>query len=169
MGVNLLTPFSASFDNPTDNMTYSLPTTLPPMTLGYVPSEHNAFNTQPPAYQSVICSEKRPKHDFLQTIDHLIEQEIDNTALGIRELMAVVHLSHSQLFRRLKELTGKNPTDYIRSIRLRKALNLLCGTRHNVAEIAYSIGFTDPNYFSRAFRREFGQSPRAIRQARMMQ
>ncbi len=146
-------------------MTYSIPTTLPTLTYTYVSTASHLTGSGQSVPVAVAATDKSEARAFLQTIDQLIEREIDNTALGIRELMAAVHLSHSQLFRRLKELTGKNPTDYIRSVRLHKALNLLCRTRDNVSEIAYSLGFTDPNYFSRAFRREFGQSPRAVRQA----
>lgn len=149
-------------------MTYSIPTTLPTVSLSYSTGSEYAMASKKSGYPSCSASAKGKEPVFLQTINQLIEQEIDNTSLGIRELMAAVHLSHSQLFRRLKELTGKSPTDYIRSVRLNKALGLLCGTRNNVSEIAYSIGFTDPNYFSRAFRREFGQSPRAIRRSTMM-
>jgi AraC-like DNA-binding protein len=104
-------------------------------------------------------SDQGPDQAFLTTINAEIERQIDNADLGIRELMAVVYLSHSQLFRRLKAITGMNPTAYIRTIRLQKANQLLLSTDWQVSEIAYALGFTDPNYFSRAFRKAYGLSP----------
>ncbi|MFK8163874.1 MAG: helix-turn-helix domain-containing protein [Lewinella sp.] len=104
-----------------------------------------------------------PNQAFLAAINAEIERQIDNADLGIRELMAAVHLSHSQLFRRIKAVTNMNPTAYIRTIRLQKANQLLISTNWQVAEIAYSLGFTDPNYFSRAFRKAYGCSPMTAR------
>ena len=74
-----------------------------------------------------------------------------------------VHLSPSQLYRKLKALTGETPNQLIRKIRLHKGLELLKTTDLNIAEIAYSVGFSDPNYFSRMFHKEFGKSPRLLR------
>jgi AraC-like DNA-binding protein len=107
--------------------------------------------------------DQSPNQTFLTAIDAEIERQVDNADLGIQELMAVVHLSHSQLFRRLKAITGRSPTAYIRSIRLQKANQLLISTAWRVSEIAYALGFTDPNYFSRAFRKQFGCTPGAVR------
>jgi AraC-like DNA-binding protein len=104
-----------------------------------------------------------PNKAFLSTINAEVERQLDNADLGIQELMQVVHLSHSQLFRRLKAITGMSPTAYIRNIRLQKANQLLISTDWRVSEIAYSLGFTDPNYFSRAFRKKFGCAPGVVR------
>lgn len=104
-----------------------------------------------------------PDQTFLTAINAKIEAQLDNADLGIRELMEAVHLSHSQLFRRLKAITGMNPTAYIRNIRLQKANHLLISTDWRISEVAYSLGFTDPNYFSRAFRKKFSCTPGAVR------
>jgi AraC-like DNA-binding protein len=104
-----------------------------------------------------------PNKAFLAIIDAEIERQLDNADLGIQELMKAVHLSHSQLFRRLKAISGMAPTAYIRNVRLQKANQLLISTDWRVSEIAYSIGFTDPNYFSRAFRKKFGCTPGVVR------
>jgi len=61
-----------------------------------------------------------------------------------------------QVNRKLKTLTGKTPSRFIRSILLQKAKELLQTTSLNVSEIAYQVGFDDPNYFSRCFSEEFG-------------
>ena len=68
-------------------------------------------------------------------------------------------MSHSQLFRKIKALTGKSIVAYLRSYRLLKGWELLQTTTMNVSEVAYEVGFTDPGYFSRMFLEEFGVSP----------
>ena len=70
-----------------------------------------------------------------------------------------VHLSKMQLYRKLKSLTGQSPTLFVRSYRLQKAKELLQTSELNISEIAYSVGFTDPAYFSRAFKEKFGVPP----------
>jgi AraC-like DNA-binding protein len=72
-------------------------------------------------------------------------------------------LSHTHVNRKLKAMTGKTPSRFIRSIRLQKAVELLKTTDLNVSEIAYDVGFSDPNYFSRSFSEEFGYPPNVIR------
>lgn len=100
---------------------------------------------------------------FIQKINAIITENISDPELGIIQLCEAVHLSHTQVFRKLKALTGESPTGYIRKIRLEKAKELLESTALNVSEIAYRLGFTDPNYFSRAFSKAFGMPPSAVR------
>ena len=100
---------------------------------------------------------------FLQKIRQVIDENLSVPELGIADLCAAVHLGHTQLFRKLKALTGKHPTGFIRKVRLHKARTLLQTTELQVAEIAYDVGFTDPAYFSRAFSKEFGKPPSALR------
>ena len=71
-------------------------------------------------------------------------------------------MSQPQLHRKLTALTGKNATQFIRSIRLAKANELLLATEKSVSEVAYEVGFSDPKYFSRVFSDEFGVPPSKI-------
>ena len=100
---------------------------------------------------------------FLQKIRREIEARLDDPELGVSHLCQAVSLSPTQVFRKLKALTGQNPTLYIRKMRLQKAMGLLTSTDMIIAQIAYSVGFSDPSYFSRAFHEEFGKTPSAIR------
>ena len=68
-----------------------------------------------------------------------------------------------QLYRKIKALTGKSTALYMRSLRLHKAQELLRTTQLTVSEIAYDVGFEDPNYFSRTFSQEFGTPPSEAR------
>ena len=72
-------------------------------------------------------------------------------------------MSGSQLYRKLKALTGKSTAIYIRSIRLAQAYELLRQTDMTVSEIAYEVGFKNTAYFSRCFSEQYGKSPKYIR------
>jgi len=100
---------------------------------------------------------------FLQKLIKLVQPRIDDSKLSVSDLCASVNLSNTHLNRKLKALTGKTPSQFIRSIRLQKALELLQTTDQNISEIAYNVGFNDPNYFSRSFSEEFGFSPKSVR------
>ena len=96
---------------------------------------------------------------FLDKLRTAIEERLEDPDLTIPEICRSVHLSHTQLYRKLKALTGKTPSQFLRSIRLKKARELLNSSDLNISEIAYEVGFNDPNYFSRVFKKEYGQAP----------
>ncbi len=100
---------------------------------------------------------------FLQKISLAIDEHLNDSNLTNAILCKKLHLSNMQLYRKLKALTGKTPTLFIRSYRLQKSLELLKNTSLNISEIAYDVGFSDPAYFSRAFKEEFGKPPSDIR------
>jgi signal transduction histidine kinase/DNA-binding response OmpR family regulator len=96
---------------------------------------------------------------FLEKLHQLIQSNLMDAEFGVPELAAAAHLSQMQLYRKLKALTGKTPSRFIRSYRLRQGLELLKQGHLTVSEVAYEVGFTDPSYFSRTFQEEFGKSP----------
>ncbi|MCC6462713.1 MAG: response regulator [Saprospiraceae bacterium] len=100
---------------------------------------------------------------FLQKLHAAVLEKLDDPELGIAYLCQVARLSHTQVFRKLKALTGENPTQFIKRLRLGRALELLQTTRLNVSEVAYRVGFNDPNYFSRAFQKVYGKAPSEAR------
>lgn len=100
---------------------------------------------------------------FLQKIRKAIQDKMDNSDLGIQDLCQSVNLSYTQVFRKLKAITGENPTLYIRRMRLQKAVILLKTTQKSISQIAYEVGFSDPNYFSRVMHEEFGIPPSEMR------
>ncbi|MEN0046637.1 MAG: helix-turn-helix transcriptional regulator, partial [Bacteroidota bacterium] len=100
---------------------------------------------------------------FLKKFYTEVENEISNTNLGMVQLSRSLGMSRSQLFRKTKALTGKSPSTFIRSIRLQKGKQLLETTDLSVSQVAYEVGFTSLNYFSRTFIEEFGINPTATR------
>jgi signal transduction histidine kinase/DNA-binding response OmpR family regulator len=99
------------------------------------------------------------ENKFLEDITNLIEEQLENSNLTVPDICQAMQLSHTQLYRKLKAVTGRTPSQFIRRIRLHKAKHLLIHSKLNVSEVAYEVGFNDPNYFSRMFKKEFGNSP----------
>ncbi|MGD1848838.1 MAG: ATP-binding protein [Salibacteraceae bacterium] len=96
---------------------------------------------------------------FLQKVWATIENHFNDEAFSVEGLAAAVGMSRSQLHRKLKALTGKTPSQFIRSFRLLHARNLLEKEATNVSEAAYLSGFSSQAYFSRCFSEEFGFAP----------
>lgn len=119
-------------------------------------------------YATFTTIEAAPEKDiqledaFLTKVNDIIENHLDEAGFGVNELSQTIGLSQSQLFRKLKALTGKSTNAYLRSYRLHRAKSLLEQGELNVSEAAYEVGFNDPLYFSRVFSKEFGISPKAV-------
>lgn len=100
---------------------------------------------------------------FLKTLCRTVHQRLDDPGLGVDDLCRSVHLSRSQLHRKLKRQTGKSATLFIREIRLKKAYRLLKNKQYTVTETALETGFQDPAFFSRVFKKNFGVPPSKIK------
>ena len=100
---------------------------------------------------------------FLKKAIEIIEKNLDNPELDAGLLASDLYLSESQLYRKLKALSGKSTSLFIRGIRLSAAKILLETSELNISETAYQCGFSNPAWFSRAFKEEFGVSPSAFR------
>ena len=72
-------------------------------------------------------------------------------------------LSRSAFFKRLKTLTGKAPVEFVKDIRLNTAAHLIATTTMGINEIAYQVGFNDPGYFGKCFRKKFEMTPKEYR------
>ena len=99
------------------------------------------------------------EHEFLQKIHDIIEKELDNSTFEIASLCQGLGMSHSQVYRKLKALSGQTIVAYVRNYRLERAKEMLILDNGNVSEIAFSVGYTDPAYFSRQFSAKFGHPP----------
>jgi len=102
---------------------------------------------------------KNPQLQFLQKVKKLVREDITNPDFGSADLARRLLISDSQLYRKIKAITGRSTAVFIRSIRLQHAKDLLLVTDKTVSEIAYEVGFNDPSWFSRAYKEEFGFAP----------
>ncbi|MEE9373166.1 MAG: ATP-binding protein [Saprospiraceae bacterium] len=97
--------------------------------------------------------------DFLEKVSDLIQQNISNPDLSVSWLSQNIYLSRTQLFRKIKAITGFSPNEFIRYHRLDIAKELLDQNDVTVGHVASEVGFTSDKYFSRIFREKFGYSP----------
>lgn len=88
-----------------------------------------------------------------------VEANIGRSDLSVEELSRELGMSRVHLYKKLSQITGKTPIEFIRIIRLKRAAQLLRESQRNVSEIAYQLGFNNPKYFSKYFRDEFGVLP----------
>ena len=103
-----------------------------------------------------------PETKFLQKVVKAIHENISNHSFGAVQLAHELGLSESQVYRKLKAISGKSTAVFIRSIRLQKGKELIQTSSDTISEIAYEVGFNDPAWFSRAFKDEFGFAPSAM-------
>ena len=97
---------------------------------------------------------------FLVNLTRKIEENIDDSDLSVTKLSELCKYSEKQLYRKVKALTGMSTVEYIRSIRLKKAAQLLQNGKFTVSEVMYIVGFSNPSYFTRAFVSQFGKTPK---------
>jgi YesN/AraC family two-component response regulator len=102
---------------------------------------------------------------FLNKTIKILEQNYGNETFSIEDLYLKLGISRVQLHRKLTALIRQSASSFIRNFRLQKACNQLLETDKNVSEIAYSVGFANPNYFTRAFTHEYGMSPTEFRKS----
>jgi AraC-like DNA-binding protein len=72
-------------------------------------------------------------------------------------------MSRSQLYRKFQSITGLTPNDFIRTVRLKRAAQLLRGSSYNISEISDRVGFNSIKYFNKYFKEEFGLTPTQYR------
>lgn len=116
-----------------------------------------------PEISSSISPIEQQQADFIKKLESIVLEQLSNAAFSIPQLAQSCGMSQTQVYRKLKALTDKTPSQFIRSIRLKEGKKLLENSDLNISEIAYEVGFTDPNYFSRTFQQAFGISPRDYR------
>ncbi len=97
---------------------------------------------------------------FLTDITQLIEKHLSESELNVNALCEWSGISNKQMYRKVKQLTGLTPVEYIKSIRMKKAAILLKQHKFTVAEVMYMVGFSNHSYFSKCFQSAFGVSPK---------
>ncbi len=105
-------------------------------------------------------SMKSPDEKLMERIMAFINDNLDDTDISNEDLADNVGISRVHLHRKMKELTGQTPHDFIRSIRLKKASQLLKRGDISITEVVYACGFGSAASFSTIFKKQFGVSPR---------
>jgi ligand-binding sensor domain-containing protein/signal transduction histidine kinase/AraC-like DNA-binding protein len=100
-----------------------------------------------------------PESKFLVKLKTILESNLNDPDFNVTKLVAEIGMSRPVLFRKIKMLTGLSVIDLIRSTRLKKAEMLLKQKKLTISEVAFTVGFNDPKYFSKSFRSQFGKTP----------
>lgn len=116
-------------------------------------SDSNQFSTPKPGRAAY----------FMQRLAKLIDSNIDDPDLYLDKVAKALHVSTMQLYRKVKKYAGVSPNQFIRTLKLQRSKQLLLSTDWNIAQIAYAVGYNDPNYFTRSFTQEYSISPSRFR------
>lgn len=96
---------------------------------------------------------------FMSRVVAFVDEHISDSDITINDMATAAFASRSSLNRKMKQLVGLTPADFLREARIKHACTLLVTTDATIADITYRSGFTDPKYFSRVFRHSIGMSP----------
>ena len=99
----------------------------------------------------------------------LVEEHMSNPDFSVEELSREIGMSRVHLYKKLLAITGKTPIEFIRTIRLKRAAQLLEKSQMSVSEVAYKVGFNNPKYFTKYFKTEFNMLPSVFMAEKMKQ
>lgn len=97
---------------------------------------------------------------FLKKAIEIVEERMADEEFSVELLSREIGMSRMQLHRKLKALTDQSPSMFIRTLRLKRAAQLLQQHSGNISEVAYDVGFNNLSYFAKAFREQFGMLPK---------
>ncbi|MFZ5941099.1 MAG: two-component regulator propeller domain-containing protein [Bacteroidota bacterium] len=101
----------------------------------------------------------KPDRDFLERTMKLLEENIQNPGFSVSELAAGLFISKSLLHKKLTAVVGLSPVNFINAFRLKRSAILLRRGNLSISDVAYEVGFNDPKYFTRCFKKYFGEPP----------
>ncbi|HYC85540.1 MAG TPA: response regulator, partial [Chryseosolibacter sp.] len=116
-------------------------------------------------YSRIVTLEPRhevvedPDEKFIQRLMSILEENLMDSDFNVTKLVREIGMSRPVLFRKIKMLTGLSVIDLIRNLRMKKAGMLLRQKKLSISEVAFTVGFADPKYFSKSFRTHFGMTP----------
>jgi ligand-binding sensor domain-containing protein/signal transduction histidine kinase/DNA-binding response OmpR family regulator len=115
-------------------------------------------------YRTLFLTDEKPAivspdEKLLQQIFEVVKANMNNADLSVDAVSHEVGLSKTILYKKIKQLTGLSPIEYIRSLRISEAAKLLRTQRYKVYEVVYMVGFSDLKYFRKCFVKEFGYPP----------
>jgi signal transduction histidine kinase/DNA-binding response OmpR family regulator len=97
--------------------------------------------------------------EFLQKAVDYVKNNLRNSQLSVESIAELFNISRSQVYRKIKALTGQTVVEFIRSVRLKHALMLMEEKKYNLSEIADRSGFNSLSYFTRSFKEQYGKAP----------
>jgi AraC-like DNA-binding protein len=96
---------------------------------------------------------------LMKRLVRFVEENLGDSNVSIDDMAQACAVSRTSLHRKVKEMTGTSPMEFMREARIRKAIHLIEHSGKSVSEIAYDCGFSDPKYFSKCFKAATGKTP----------
>jgi signal transduction histidine kinase/ligand-binding sensor domain-containing protein/DNA-binding response OmpR family regulator len=97
--------------------------------------------------------------EFVEQIIGIIESQLSNPEMNIDYICTQIGMSRTKLYQKIKSITGQSTGDFVRDIRLNKAVQLMTEQDASLAEVMYSVGIQTQSYFTKAFKKKFGKTP----------
>jgi AraC-like DNA-binding protein len=108
-----------------------------------------------------IGDDKRTADEILmEKVTKVIEENMEKEEFNIIMLTEIIAIDQKQLYRKIKQLTGMTPINYMRKLKMKKAAVLLTQDKFTVSEVMYLVGYTNASYFTKCFSEEFGVTPK---------
>lgn len=128
----------------------------------------NQRHNQHKEFQLTFKIENPKQNSFIESVGNIIEENISNPEFSIQNICDKVHLERSQLYRKVKAITGFSPNELITKKRMEKAKELLSSNNiSSIKEVAIEVGYFDISYFSRVFKKHNQQTPKQFRDSLM--
>ena len=99
---------------------------------------------------------------FLEKAVKIVEQNLSDPELSYHAFVKSLGVGKTQLYNRINKISGQSINIFIRTIRLKIAAMLIRNGDMTFSEISYEVGFSDPNYFSKCFKKQYGMSPKSF-------
>ncbi len=99
---------------------------------------------------------------FLNNLIETVEENMSDNNFNVKSLSRDIGMSRSQLYRKVRSITGRSPNRFVRDVRMRKALMLIREKEHNISEVSLEVGFHNPSYFSKCFQEQYGITPSKV-------
>lgn len=96
---------------------------------------------------------------FIENVTRIIKENIGNESFSVEDMAGQLGMSRTLVYLKHKKLLNMSAKEYLQLLRFQKAIELMKATDENISQIAYTVGFSDPNYFSRAFKKIYKVSP----------
>ena len=125
--------------------------------LAVVDKKINEYQLAPP---EIVDEDKR----MMEQLMAWLEEHIADSDMKIEDMAAAVNMGRTVFYGKVKAVTGMAPVDFVRHLRIKRAAELLGRSQYTISQIAYQVGFTDPKYFSKCFKKDTGQTPSEYRE-----
>ena len=100
---------------------------------------------------------------MMDKLMNYLEQHIGNPDLKMEDMAAAVNLGRTVFYGKMRSIVGMAPVEFMRHIRMQRAEELIVNSKMGLSQVAYAVGFSDPKYFSKCFKKMVGMSPSEYR------